>query len=47
MSREFAILKETQLKFLPNAMNYFNNDKTNQNFDINQTNSVNKILEKK
>ena len=27
-------------------MNYFNNDQTNQNFDI-RTNSFNKILEKK
>ena len=27
-------------------MNYFNNDKTNQYFDI-RTNSLNKILEKK
>ena len=44
LSREFAIVKEWQLKNLPN-MNYFNNDKTNQYFDI-VTNSLNKILEK-
>ena len=44
LSREFAIVKEWQLKNLPN-MNYFNNDKTNQYFDI-RTNSLDKILEK-
>ena len=46
MSMEFTIVKEWWLKFLPNTMNYFNNDKTNQYFDI-RTNSCNKILEKK
>ena len=41
-----SVVKEWQLNFLPKTMNYINNDKTNQYFDI-RTNSLNKILEKK
>ena len=41
--REFEIVTEWQLTFLPKTMNYFNNDKTNHYYYI-RTNSLNKIL---
>ena len=40
-------MKEWKLNILSKTMNYFNNDKTNQKFDINRTNSLNTILEKR